>query len=171
MYSDGNTLLAPGKSYVYHFGHGGDSSIETYFDVPEELHYLKKLGKHETWRTLPHSWFRKNYGYLLADRYCFDLYEHEEEEDPKMIEAINIMNKSKVENMTSIGQKYYLDLDTFGDDLVKLYNFYDNFHPMSAEFRPHVLYMTPQCGEYEMHQKMLEKFAEINKSYCQEEEE
>ena len=43
---------------------------------------------------------------------------------------------------------------------------YRNLHCMSGTFRPHELYLTPQCGEHRAHQVLLEKFAEINKSYC-----
>jgi hypothetical protein len=42
---------------------------------------------------------------------------------------------------------------------------------MSGQFYPHILYLTPQCGEHAAHQKLLEKFAEINKSYVREDEE
>ena len=62
-------------------------------------------------------------------------------------------------------KKYYLDLDRFGDRIVGLINIMHNIYPMSGRFAPHVLYLTPQCGEYKEHQVLLEKFAEINKTY------
>lgn len=178
MYSDGKTLLAPGRSYVYDFGKGGQSSIETYFDVPEELHYLKELGEHEMWRLMSHGWFRDKMAYLMADRYTFEnstleyllekMNANLSQEDIAYDKRIRERNLSRIKE---IGPKYFLDIDTFGDDIVKLYNFYGNFHPMSAQFMPHTLYLTPQCGEHRQHQKMLEKFCEINRSYCQFEDE
>lgn len=175
MYSDGSTLLAPGKSYVYDFGKGSESSIETYFDVPEELHYLKELGEHEMWRLMSHSWFRSKMGYIMADNYSFDFLNFNYGDDEELTEEDIAIDKRIVERkmskLNNIGARYYLDIDTFGDDIVKLFNFYLNFHPMSAQFMPHTLYLTPQCGEYRQHQKMLEKFCEINKSYCQDEDE
>lgn len=179
MYSDGSTLLAPGKSYVYDFGKGSQSSIETYFDVPEELHYLKELGEHEMWRLMSHSWFRDKMSHLMTDRYTFSHSMLEQLLDEKISEELSeedieadkrIMDR-QLSKIKDIGAKYYLHIDTFGDDIVKLYNFYGNFHPMSGEFIPYVLYLTPQCGEYSKHQKMLDKFAEINRSYCCEEDE
>jgi hypothetical protein len=41
VYSDGTSLLTLENKYIHHFGKGNEYSIETYFDVPDELHYLK----------------------------------------------------------------------------------------------------------------------------------
>lgn len=41
---------------------------------------------------------------------------------------------------------------------------------MSGQFRPYTKFLTPQCGEKSDHQRILNKFAEINKSYLDEQE-
>ena len=72
---------------------------------------------------------------------------------------------------TFLWGKYLENLDVFGDAIVGLIHVQQNLHPMSGQFYPHILYLTPQCGEHAAHQKLLEKFAEINKSYVREDEE
>ena len=64
---------------------------------------------------------------------------------------------------TKISVAYYKDLDKFGESIVALGLLLGNCHPMSKELLPHSLYLTPQCGERELHQLLLEKFAKINK--------
>ena len=64
-----------------------------------------------------------------------------------------------------IYNKYFKDLSKFGDRYYELCNLYFNLLSMSGEFRPHVLYLTPQCGDYKKHQELLDKFSEINRSY------
>jgi len=70
----------------------------------------------------------------------------------------------------TLEKKYINKFDLFGDSVAKLLRIRHNMHCFSQYFNPYVLYLTPQCGEYEAHQKVLEKFAEINKSYIIEEE-
>jgi len=83
----------------------------------------------------------------------------------KGIETPNNINKT-----TILHREYFKNLDTFGDKIVELSNIRKNLHCMSGRFYPRVLYLTPQCGEYENHQILLDKFAEINRSYIQTEE-
>jgi len=42
---------------------------------------------------------------------------------------------------------------------------------MSGCFQPYILYLTPQCGERKHHQILLDKFAQINKSFLDENDE
>ena len=125
--------------------------------------YLKDLEKSQMWRLDSDEKFRGDNGYILCDRYTFmedSLEARLRERNPEMYEG------EEKEPVTEIEKKYYYDLEKFGDKIIHLTLFYSNFHPMSAEFRPHVLYLTPQCGEHKRHQEILEKFTEINKSYC-----
>jgi hypothetical protein len=64
----------------------------------------------------------------------------------------------------SIAEAYMNNLPTFGDGLAELVTVRHNLNPMSGTFTPYILYLTPQCGEYAEHQKILNKFAEINKA-------
>jgi len=161
MFSDGTTLLAPGKSYVYHYGKVTESSIETYFDVPKELEYLKEKTSHEAWRLMTKHKALDHLGFILGSRHDFSL-----RRSFTLESYIADMENTNVE--TILYKKYYADLETWGDRIVELVNLHNNLHPMSGDLVPHKLYLTPQCGEFREHQKILEKFAEINKSYCQD---
>lgn len=66
-------------------------------------------------------------------------------------------------------EEYFTNIEKLKKEFSELGIFYTNLHCMSGTFRPHELYLTPQCGEYREHQIFLEKFAEINKSYIYEE--
>jgi hypothetical protein len=70
-----------------------------------------------------------------------------------------------------INQQYFDNMEVFGDLLVGMSNVKSNLYPMSGRWFPHVLHLTPQCGEYDQHQILLEAFAKINKSYIEEYEE
>ena len=163
LYSDGETLLSKESRYVYHFGKGDEYSLETYFEVPEEFQYLKDKSKYEAWRLMSESKARLELSSILSDRYDF---EREEFEELRALLGDIIKTKPKL-----LHQKYYADLDRFGDRIVGLVNLLHNLYPMSSDLTPHVLYLTPQCGEYREHQKILEKFSEINKSYIHDEDE
>ena len=183
FFSDGRTLLTTKErgGYVYDFGKGNESSLETHFDVPEEFHYLKNLAKHEAWRLLGKSRVKSELGYIFGDRYDYDFDLSEELLDE--IEKTNPENeildriRSRQKKAAKIYKKYFENIDVFGDRIAQLINVSTNLYPMSGRFYPHILYLTPQCGEYKKHQVLLDKFAEINKSllaeagYEEEEEE
>jgi hypothetical protein len=159
MFSDNSTLLSKDGRYVYHFGKGDETSIETYFEVPKELEYLKTKSSSEAWRLLSKSKIKSELGYILGSRYDFDREDMYEEIAKIRGEAIVVV-QPKV-----LHKKYFSNMEMFGDKIVELINISHNLHPMSGQFSPHVLYLTPQCGEYEQHQLILDKFAEINRSY------
>lgn len=166
FYSDGRTLLSKKGNYVYYFGHGDDSSLETYFEVPEEFQYLKNLNKMDTWRLLPKNDSLKMLGHIMGNRYEFDRLDLEDL-IAKMGEKIKNITGTDPVNLSTLPlhKQYYNDLNTYGDRIAQLYHLVSNLYPMSGELKPHVLYTSPQCGEYAKHQKMLDKFAEINKFY------
>ena len=171
MFSDGKTLLSKEGRYVYNFGKGDETSMETYFKVPKELEYLKDKTAKEAWRLLSKRKAQSSLGYILGrSMYEFDF-------EPELLEALlkksegkeEIIKKEKtVKKVIPIYKQYLEDLDTYGDRIVELINMSHNMYFMSSRFEPHVLYITPQCGEYKLHQNLLEKFAEINKSYLLE---
>ena len=173
FFSDGRTLLTSKSinGYVYDFGKGDETSLETYFDVPEEFHYIKNLAKHEAWRFYDKLKIKSELGYIFGDRYNYEfdfsdeLLEEMEKENPDNAIIAKLKNKKK--NL-KIYQKYFENINAFGDRIAQLINVSLNLYPMSGRFYPHILYLTPQCGEFERHQVLLEKFAEINKVYVQE---
>lgn len=71
----------------------------------------------------------------------------------------------------SIYDRYWNDIDQYCDLLAEMINVTNNLFYMSSCWRPHELYLTPQCGEYKLHQILLEEFARINKSYIDEDDE
>jgi len=164
MFSDGRTLLSKSGRYVYYFGKGNESSLETYFEVPEELVYLKNSDKYDSWKVLNNKEAKKLLSFILGSRYGF----HEDD----LEEYLRSIGKATTPKRdTFLWGKYLENLDVFGDAIVGLIHVQQNLHPMSGQFYPHILYLTPQCGEHAAHQKLLEKFAEINKSYVREDEE
>lgn len=163
FFSDGKTLLATGEkgSYVYSFGKGKDNStsLEHFFDVPEKFQYLTQKSQAETWRLMERDEQIEHIGSIIAGRMAISNLRFD-----------RMLGKNKNKEKT-IDIKYLDSLEVFGDRLVELININNNLYPMSGCFEPHKLYLTPQCGEHERHQQILEKFAEINKSYCQNEDE
>ena len=149
IFSDGRTILTKDNRYVYHYGKGDESSIETYFEVPAELEYLKNKSKDEAWRVMDISKAKTMLGRIIGSRYDF--------------EEFSFLKKVFVSN--TLHKKYIQNIEKFGDRLVHLINISHNLHPMSGQFCPHVLHLTPQCGEYAQHQILLDKFSQINKSY------
>jgi hypothetical protein len=184
MFSDGRTLLTDKDRYVYHFGKGDETSIETYFEVPENLHYLKNISKQEAWRLMPKRKQKYELAYIFGQRYGldFDFDDGLLERIREFTEALAKKTGEKTETESRVIEKilekkkenkklylkYFDDMESFGDRIVHLINVRHNMHCMSGTFSPHQLYLTPQCGEYTEHQVLLEKFAEINKSRCKE---
>jgi len=60
--------------------------------------------------------------------------------------------------------EYYRNLEDFKKELSDLVTLRHNLHCMSGDLKPFTSYLTPQCGEREHNQVLLEKFVEINKS-------
>jgi len=86
-------------------------------------------------------------------------------------EFVKKFQDKKDKKVLKLHELYFEDLEKFGDKLSELVIFRHNLYPMSSYFQPFVHYVTPQCGEYSLHQTTLEKFTEINKSYTSYEEE
>lgn len=168
LFSDGRTILSKKNRYVYHFGKGDETSIETYFEVPEELEYLKDKAKHEAWRLMSKHTAQSELGYVMGSRYDFNFTDEMLDELEKESPDSNVLDKLRKIQPVYFHKKYYTEMDKFGDRIAELINISQNLHPMSGRFAPHVLYLTPQCGEYQQHQVLLEKFCEINKSRLHE---
>jgi hypothetical protein len=191
FFSDGSTLLSTGQhgktknTYVYHFGHGDETSIETYFKVPKELEYLKTINKSRTWRLMNASDLTQEFGWIMGSRYEFDRFtmRHENlmidimqkilkknqdeltENDKQELEELKLeIKEGKFKELQNqkLHRKYYSNFNQWGDRIVDLMQLVMNLHPMSHELLPHTLYLTPQCGEHEQHQFFLNRFAEIN---------
>lgn len=165
MFSDGRILLSGKNNYVYNFGKGDETSIETYFEVPKELEYLKELSSHDAWRILGKE-ASKVLSSVFGKSYDFEYDTFSETMRKKFGDSTIDSIMSEINKAPKvINKKYSSDLEKYGDRLAAMINLEANLYPMSGALSPHSLYLTPQCGDYEAHQKILEKFCEINKSY------
>jgi hypothetical protein len=179
FYSDGNWIHYGEHDAIYYFSGKSSNSLTACITVPEDKMWIAQKAMWQLWsyvdkrkqqELLKHSLGIKSYGGLM-DIYG-DLDEAELIADGCSAEYIQKMLKLKEENQPKdIANKYLRNLSDFGDGLAELVTVRHNLYPMSGYFEPFVLYLTPQCGEYEMHQVLLEKFAEINKTYMIDEEE
>lgn len=89
------------------------------------------------------------------------LKEQYKDTNPKKYKEICDINP----DIKDIANLYCKNFDKFGDYFSDLVTIRYNISNFSGYFAPYILYLTPQCGENSEHQKILEKFAEINKSY------
>jgi hypothetical protein len=168
VYSDKHYMqTGKGSGAIYRMN-GGEykDGLENLIDIPKELDYLRDMTSWEAWRLLGKSQVKQELGFVMGGRYEDDLMEAFREdfiEEGKEL-SIDFLRKYPKPPVL-LHKKYMNDLEKFGDRLAGLVNVYRNLHPMSGEIRPYTLYLTPQCGEHAHHQILLEKFAEINKSY------
>jgi hypothetical protein len=178
VYSDGRTMLSEKNHYIYYTNKGCKSSIMTYMQLPEELQYLKDKTSREVWRLMSPKKCKEQLSGVFGGRQnYYDDFDDEvnnilNERIEKLIaegQEVPQILRDRVKKITKkINQLYFNNLEVFGDLMVGLTNVRGNMHPMSGRWYPHVLYLTPQCGEYRLHQILLEEFARINKSYVQE---
>jgi len=64
---------------------------------------------------------------------------------------------------------YHKNIDIFENTIKQLMNLSYNLFLISCPFEPFILNVTPQDGEYIIHQTVFEEFGKINKSYIIEE--
>ena len=81
-----------------------------------------------------------------------------------------IAEKKEVCNISKDYAKLMKDSEYVCDTLADMITIKHNMYAASTSWEPYILYITPQCGEHNQHQKMLEAFANINSKLCIEEE-
>lgn len=170
VYSDGNTMLSEKNNFIFYTDKGCESSLASYISIPEELKFIKDKTKKEIWRFMSPRDYKQKLGYIFGRRENHFL---DEEFLERMINKLKEAGQELIDKYTkpkSIYEQYFLNMEEFGDKIVCLSNVRNNLSPMSSRFFPHVLYLTPQCGEYQHHQILLEEFVKINKSYINNEE-
>jgi hypothetical protein len=139
----------------------GDKSngLSTHITIPEHMSYIADKAGWQLWKYNKKHEKYKNLRILGMSQYTYD-YAYEE---LLKLSGQNIEPK-KYDTLLS---KYQRDYETFADKIADLITVRHNLHPMSGTFEPYLLYLTPQCGEYEHHQVILDKFSEINQSYIE----
>ena len=147
FYSDGTWLHTSTGEAIYYFNDTTWSKVlKSYIDIPEDKMWIGEKTTPQMWRYTSEEFLKRELFYIIGIDYYELAYR-------------------------GIKGKYISNLEKFGDIMADLITLRRNIHSMSGYFVPYVLYLTPQCGEYEDHQLLLDKFAEINKSYVREREE
>jgi len=130
----------------------------------EAIEILKKPS-YRLWNIYDDEYQAQHYFWIIGidgSTYVMNKYLRE-----VMIENPNLnfkLHKTEGEDGT-IAEKYTENFKIFGDYFADLCIIRDNLYCFSKTFEPYTQYITPQCGEFKSHQKILEKFLEINKSY------
>jgi hypothetical protein len=159
--SDGDSLqFNDGKSIWYY-----DPKL-LLKNISEDLQEKVKLNSERLWHIYDEDYWAEHYfwiigvsgsAYAMAKRWK----KYAIEDDPDF----------KVKEITPklLSEKYTSKFKDFGDYFADLIIIRNNMYCFSQIYNPYVLYVTPQCGEFAQHQKILDKFSEINKSYIDEE--
>lgn len=170
LYSDGTWAQGPNQESIFNFD-SGYNRLSTYINIPEDKKWIGKKSMPQLWPYLKDKKVKELFLPILTGRH-YDGFIEELLEDLG-VEAdyyiTNLVNRTREPG--SIINKYKARIRDFGDEFAELVTLAENLYPMSSVFEPCVLYITPQCGEFKRHQLLLEKFAEINKSKLDEEDE
>lgn len=195
FYSD-NTWLHADDSGIYNFN-GKWNSLEQYIDLEPEYFWLKEKMTCQLWSHFDKKLLYDRIFWIIGgdkhesdisdlllesfNLYCNLIEEAEKEGDTEKIERLqkglkNVSEKLKEKqgknkdeiSLKNLTKKYIDDYQNFGDLISQLVVLRHNLHSMSGHFKPYVQYMTPQCGERDLHDCLMEKFRQINRSYIDE---
>ncbi len=180
FYSDGTWIHGNGREAIYYFkdGYSKQNTLTEVIKVPEDKMWMADKAMWQMWKYVTKSKAKESLGWIIGRRsyngdFDTEFLERIAEKLGERFEnlrpdAYTELMKLKEVPLKTIAEKYVNDLEKFGDGLAELVTVRNNMHPMSGSFNPHILYLTPQCGEYRDHQVLLNKFAEINKKYVDE---
>lgn len=166
--TDGWTMLSGNErtsSYVYHVNpkySEGVNALSTYITIPDEMKFIADKAEWQLWQYNTKREKTKNLWILGMSRY----------DTGDILRELEMLagRETKLVKYDTLLSKYKRDYEMFADRVAELLTVRHNLHPMSGSFQPHQLYLTPQFGEHRHHQVLLEKFAEINKSYINKED-
>lgn len=179
VYTDGQWMQFEDGSQLYHIDAKDyeKGNISYHFNLTEEELALEEssvfsfhegMNDEEANKNLLRVLTGRNYTIERVIDYSLMLDKYKKEGNLALIEMCEEMIKSSVDSMNIFHKEYCDNISVFKKGLAEIGNLYQNLHPMSGNFRPHELYLTPQCGEYRDHQVILDKFSEINQSYIDE---
>lgn len=166
FYGDGTWLHYGKNDHIYYFnekGYGKASSLVNQINVPEDKMWIGEKTMVQLWKIFSANKQKELLSHIIGRRYS-----SYDDMSTFMQETYSIKPVVKIIPAKSIDEKYIQQILTFGDGLAELVTVRNNLHPMSGHFAPFVQYLTPQCGEFQTHQKILNKFSEINKEYCRD---
>jgi hypothetical protein len=190
VFSDGYSLRDSKDNSIYYWS-GDSNSIEGIITIPEDKKWIGDSNMYILWnhldkvecQTLLFMVFGRGY-FDDSNRMAKIILDHLEDElekvgktlaevddlTKKIAEIKNEISFGKLRDGATLLDKYIFDYITHGPELSRFNIFTSSFHCMSAYLKPFVLYLTPQCGDFNGHQIILDKFAEINKSYAWDED-
>lgn len=151
FYSDGTYLHDGNGEGIYSFGR-----LNELVDIPEDKNWLADKAKWQVWNLLDHYNAVRVLSYGIGLSYS-------------VVSSFRFESREELPNDLTVLSHYLKNLKVFGDDIAKMVSLRCNLPCMSGYFKPYEPYVTPQCGDYENHQILLEKFAEINKKHIYEE--
>lgn len=181
--SDGTYLQTDNGQAIYNFS-DGYGALSEFISTPEDKFWIGKKAMWQLWEYLDEDHAFQELSYIIGIKdptydinrpiWTDDFIESviqahksagksEESLEQLRIRMNEIREIRRFEN--SINFLYLRDLKSFGSGLCDLITLRHNMHPMSGDFRPHQLYLTPQDGEREHHQLLLEVFSQINREY------
>ena len=161
--SDGEWLNYNNKS-IFRF-----SELEKIVDIPEDKKWIGEKSSVQLWNIYDDKFAHERlFCYLGKNRYGYDdgliakLFSKLSPEKQEILKnEKDFLMKTPKDKMTIV-DKYWENYKKYGDILAGISTIRHNMYSMSQIFSPYVLYVTPQCGDYEVHQILLNKFSEIN---------
>jgi hypothetical protein len=170
FYSDGRWLQHD-KESIFTLD-GEYSALTSIVDIPEDKKWLGEKTMPMLWEYLePKKQREELVGILGKDprdsnidfiETMIEIYK-DNPELKKVYEELAMGPKPQ-----TLVDKYCKDIPIFGKWMCQLTVMRHNLYASSGQFLPFTNYLTPQCGDFHTHQGILDKFAEINKSYCKE---
>lgn len=181
VYSDGQWIQSDKGKMIYSINaeYYTDGNLKFHFELTDEelswhgknlYHYYDDMNEEEVKKHLfPVISGRTTISTTKID-YEALIEKYKEEGNEIMLDAVIQVQKARNTSMDVFHSEYYENIMDFKKELSSIGILYSNLYCMSGTFRPYELYLTPQCGEFRDHQILLEKFAEINKSYIKDED-
>lgn len=176
-----------------------NSSLSTYVTIDQEKEeWLNKRNRAQIWSLMDKKYFNQEVCWIIGrSRYTYDPSEmildmidgiEDELKNPNISEEYRITNEKLLERYKEKLKLYNGDGDDsnedltfiervvnnyklYADDLANLIRIQQVFYSMSGTWTPFNPYLTPQCGSYVNHSRILKKFMEINDKHIENEEE
>jgi len=168
FYSDGETLLHTDHNYITQY-----KDLKAIAGLPDSFDYLATLTTSKGWRLLSDKDAKEELLWIVGGSTIDSFQDTFEELTKSLYDTMNEEEKRKFDQRVwdrkpkTMLQRYKDSFKTYGDELANLINIRHHLHYMSGTWAPYTLYLTPQFGERESHQVLLDKFSEINKSYME----
>jgi len=174
LHSDERWVQKPNGESIFYFDDEDSShSLSNLIDIPDDKKWIGTKSMNQLWEYLDDKKVKEMFIPIISGKYYDTGWEQLTEtllDNSLMSEEIKTRITS-LRGPKSIVDVYNADIRIYGNQFAELKTLSNNLHPMSGDFEPFKLYITPQCGEYSHHQILLNKFAEINKTFIQEDDE